>query len=141
MFESCRAHFSVLVKEGGSWAGPHVAHFSVPAPRGTTVAMEQGERDAQEVEISVLRWAVASFLGCVGVLALASIPLVAVCVGAGSPHFRHAALAAVLVAAACLLGVVLALDLLGARARRNAPKRRTPREVGRLRSRRSRLSG
>jgi hypothetical protein len=79
------------------------------------------------VEISTLRWTIASFCGGVCLLALASVPLVAVCAGAGSASFRHAAVAAVVVAAVCLLAVVVALDLLGARARRSAlPQQRAP---------------
>lgn len=96
------------------------------------------------MEISTLRWAVVSFLGGVAALALLSIPLVAVCLGAGGASFDRAALTAGLVAGACLV-VVIALDLLGARARRTAapgaasrgasraarsvPRRRGPRRV------------
>jgi hypothetical protein len=79
-------------------------------------------RDVGCVEISTLRWAIASFLGGVFALALGSIPLLAYCAGAGSPAFGHAALVSGGVATACLLMVVVALDLLGARARRNAPE-------------------
>lgn len=97
------------------------------------------------MEISTLRWAVVSFLGGVAALALLSIPLVAVCFGAGGASFDRAALTAGLVAGACLVVVVIALDLLGARARRTAapgaasrgasraarpaPRRRGPRRV------------
>jgi len=81
------------------------------------------------VQISVLRWAIASFLGAIAALALASVPLVAVCAGAGSVAFRQSVLAALVVAGTCLLVVVLALDLLGARSRRNAPRRRAVRAL------------
>lgn len=83
------------------------------------------------MEISVLRWAIASFLTGVAALAFGSIPLVALCVGASSDTFDHAALAALIVAVGCLLLVVVALDLLGERARRTAPRRPRPRLVER----------
>jgi membrane protein implicated in regulation of membrane protease activity len=76
------------------------------------------------MEITTVRWAVASFLGGVAGLALGAIPLTAVCVGAGSVAFRHALLVAVLVVAACAVGIALALDLLGQRARRRPAGRR-----------------
>jgi len=79
--------------------------------------------------MEVLRWAVASFLAGVFALALASVPLVAVCAGAGTESFDRAALAAVMVAVGCLLVVVVTLDLLGARARRSAHDR--PPRLGR----------
>jgi len=79
------------------------------------------------VEISTFRWAMASFIAGVGALALASIPLVAVCAGVGTVAFRQAGLAALVVAAGCLLVVVLTLDLLGARVGRDAPRRRPAR--------------
>ena len=88
------------------------------------MAAARSRLDAEGVKISTFRWAIASFLAGVGSLALASIPLVAVCAGAGTVAFRQAVLAALVVAAGCLLVVVLTLDLLGARAGRDAPSRR-----------------
>jgi hypothetical protein len=82
------------------------------------------------VQISTFRWAIASFLAGVAALALGSIPLVAVCVGAGGEAFERAAFVGVVVAAACLLVVVVTLDVLGARGRRTAhgrAARRRPR--------------
>lgn len=76
------------------------------------------------MEISILRWTIASFLGGVCVLCLASVPLVAYCAGADSTALRHAVYATVVIAFVCALVIVVALDLLGARARRDVPGRR-----------------
>ncbi len=68
------------------------------------------------------RWAVASFVAGLAVLALASLPVVAICFGRGE-ELRHAAFVVVLILVTAALVVVATLDLLGERERRDEAMR------------------
>ena len=80
---------------------------------------------------STARWAVASFVGGIALLALAALPLVAA-LGDGET-LRRTALAVVIVVVAAAFVVVADLDVLGARGRRptgrpvSRPRRRSGR--------------
>lgn len=69
------------------------------------------------MQISTARWAVASFVAGLAILAILSLPLVAVC-GRGTDTFRHAFLTVGGVVVASLLVMVVALDLFEERPRR-----------------------
>jgi hypothetical protein len=70
------------------------------------------------MRISTRRWAVASFVAGIATIAVASLPVVAVCVGARTDSFRHAFLTVAAVVVTALLVVVVALDLFDERPRR-----------------------
>jgi hypothetical protein len=70
------------------------------------------------MKISTGRWAVASFVGGIATIAVASLPVVAVCVGLGDASFRRAFLTVAAVLVASLLVIVVALDLFEERPRR-----------------------
>ena len=84
---------------------------------------------------STASWAVASFSAGVALLALAALPFTAAL--AGGETLRRTAFGAVVVVGLCAVVVVVALDLLGARARSvSARTRARPSTVGRPLSRR-----
>jgi hypothetical protein len=70
------------------------------------------------MKISTGRWAVASFVGGIAAVAVASLPVVAVCAGLGDDSFRHAFVTVAAVVVASLLVIVVALDLFEERPRR-----------------------
>jgi hypothetical protein len=70
------------------------------------------------MKISTGRWAVANFVGGIATIAVAALPVVAVCVGAGGDSFRRAFLTVAAIVVASLLVVVVTLDLFEERPRR-----------------------
>ncbi|MGD0714883.1 MAG: hypothetical protein ABSB24_11950 [Gaiellaceae bacterium] len=70
--------------------------------------------------MSVRRIALVVFLATVGVLALLSVPLVAIAFGGFDVEAQAAFVAALTVALVCLVLVVILADLLGERAWRSA---------------------
>jgi hypothetical protein len=70
------------------------------------------------MKISTGRWAVASFVGGIATIAVAALPVVAMCAGAGGDSFRRAFLTVAAVVVASLLVIVVTLDLFEERPRR-----------------------